>query len=197
MAMAVPPCTVLVFMVSSDRRRSSHRALSSEEQELWAGFTRSIVRLRHTPKQLQRTSSATKIGDAADNPVTPAPRACEVSAPSSLLRRERKRLARGTGPIDARLDLHGKTKTEAHAALLRFLRRAQADGAKFVLVITGKGERFRTQTGERSTLRREVPLWFSLPELRSLVSAYSDAHAEHGGAGALYVRLRRLRDARC
>jgi DNA-nicking Smr family endonuclease len=193
MAMAVPPCTVLVFMVSSDRRRLSHRALSNEEQELWAGFTQSIARLRHTPKQLQRTSSGAKVPDAAGNLATPTTHAREVSAPSSLLRRERKRLARGTGPIDARLDLHGKTKNEAYAALLRFLRRAQADGAKFVLVITGKGERFRRQAGQR-TLRREVPLWFSLPEFGRLVSAYSDAHAEHGGTGALYVRLRRLRD---
>jgi len=129
--------------------------------------------------------------DAARNLATPSTNAREVSAPSSLLRRERKRLARGTGPIDARLDLHGMTKNEAYAALLRFLRRAQGDGAKFVLVITGKGERFRTQAGERSTLRREVPLWFTLPEFGRLVSAYSDAHAEHGGTGALYVRLRR------
>jgi DNA-nicking Smr family endonuclease len=127
--------------------------------------------------------------DTARNLATPATNAREVSAPSSLLRRERKRLARGTGPIDARLDLHGMTKNEAYAALLRFLRRAQADGAKFVLVITGKGER-------RSTLRREVPLWFTLPEFGRLVSACSDAHAEHGGTGALYVRLRRLRDPR-
>jgi len=181
-------------MVTSDRRRSSHRVLSNEEQELWAGFTRSIVRLRHTPKQPQRPSSGAKTPDAARNLATPATNAREVSAPSSLLRRDRKRLARGTGSIDGRLDLHGKTKNEAYAALLRFLRRAQADGARFVLVITGKGERFWTQAGERSTLRREVPLWFSLPEFRSLVSAYSDAHAEHGGAGALYVRLRRLGD---
>jgi DNA-nicking Smr family endonuclease len=110
-------------------------------------------------------------------------------------RRQKQRLARGVEPIDARLDLHGKTQGEAHAALLRFLRRAQADGAKFVLVITGKGTPARDNGIERGVLRRAVPLWLKLPEFRAYATAFEQARVGHGGEGALYVRLRRQRKA--
>ena len=80
-----------------------------------------------------------------------------TAAPSSSSRAARN-------AIDARLDLHGRTQSEAHAALLRFLRRAQANGAKTVLVITGKGG---DRDGERGVLKRQVPLWLALPEFRA------------------------------
>ena len=109
-----------------------------------------------------------------------------------------ERLARGRANIDARIDLHGLTQAEAHAALLRFLHRAQAEGARFVLVITGKGTPATAGTqhpasGERGVLRRQVPLWLGLPEFRSCVLGFDGAHVGHGGDGALYVRLRRTR----
>ncbi len=109
--------------------------------------------------------------------------------PEPLHRRDRLRLARGRQTIDARLDLHGKTQAQAHAVLMRFLRRAQADGATFVLVITGKG----SDENARGVLRRQVPLWLKLPDFAVYVSAFEEAHVSHGGEGALYVRVRRPR----
>jgi DNA-nicking Smr family endonuclease len=97
-------------------------------------------------------------------------------------------VARGKQAIDARLDLHGMTQAQAHTALLRFLHNAHARDARLVLVITGKG-----RGGEPGVLRRHVPHWLSLPEFRSLVVGFEDAHIVHGGEGALYVRLRRAR----
>jgi DNA-nicking Smr family endonuclease len=113
--------------------------------------------------------------------------------PESLGRRQKQRLARGVDEIDARIDLHGRTQSEAHTALLVFLRQAQAHGAKFVLVITGKGARAGDDWSERGVLKRQVPLWLKLPEFRAYVVGFEDAHAGHGGQGALYVRLRRAR----
>jgi DNA-nicking Smr family endonuclease len=46
---------------------------------------------------------------------------------------------------------------------------------------------------ERGVLRRQVPQWLSLPEFRSLVVGFEEAHIGHGGEGALYVRIRRSR----
>jgi DNA-nicking Smr family endonuclease len=80
------------------------------------------------------------------------------------------------------------TQNEAYAALLRFLERAQADGRRIALVVTGKD-----RGGERGVLRRQVPLWLELPAFRALVVGFDNAHAGHGGDGALYVRLRRRR----
>ena len=42
-------------------------------------------------------------------------------------------------------------------------------------------------------LRRMVPHWLRLPDLRALVSASRRPSPHHGGSGALYVRLRRRR----
>ena len=80
--------------------------------------------------------------------------------------------------------------------MLRFLQAAQRDGAKFVLVITGKGARAQDEHGERGVLKRQVPLWLKLPEFRAYVVGFEDAHIGHGGEGALYVRLRRARAGR-
>jgi DNA-nicking Smr family endonuclease len=39
-----------------------------------------------------------------------------------------------------------------------------------------------------------VPHWLRLAELRPLVLGFEEAEQRHGGSGALYVRLRRLRE---
>jgi DNA-nicking Smr family endonuclease len=57
-------------------------------------------------------------------------------------------------------------------------------------VITGKGG---IVGSGRGALRREVPQWLALPEFRPLVIGFEEAAATHGGAGALYVRIRRSR----
>ena len=84
------------------------------------------------------------------------------------------------------------TQTRAHRALSGFLQRAHSDGLTFVLVITGKGKTAGPES-ERGVLRRQVPQWLSLPEFRALVVGFEEAHIGHGGEGALYVRIRRLR----
>jgi DNA-nicking Smr family endonuclease len=117
---------------------------------------------------------------------------------AQLDRRLKQRVARGREPIEARLDLHGMTQAEAHAELLRFLHRAQSNGIRTVLVVTGKGSsssrpRDYDPDRERGVLRRQVPMWLALPEFRLLVVGFDAAHAGHGGQGALYVRLRRSR----
>ena len=110
--------------------------------------------------------------------------------------RQRRKLARDMGLIDARLDLHGMRQREAHRALTSFLRSCAARGMRHVLVITGKGapEAVRTRDfygEERGVLRRQVPMWLAEPELRGVVVSYTTSHVRHGGEGALYVRLRK------
>jgi DNA-nicking Smr family endonuclease len=123
----------------------------------------------------------------------PGPKPVQAPPLAPLERRLKQRLSRGTESIDARIDLHGMTQSEAHGRLLHFIRRAQADDAKVVLVITGKGNFERHVGGERGVLKRQVPLWLRLPEFRSYVVAFENAAISHGGEGALYVRLRRKR----
>jgi DNA-nicking Smr family endonuclease len=113
-----------------------------------------------------------------------------------LDRRSSERLRRGELPIDARIDLHGMTQEVAHRALAGFIGRAQEAGKRCVLVITGKGAR-RADAGdwraEQGVLRNAVPRWLAEPPNRGRVLAYAPAQPNHGGGGALYVLLRRLR----
>ena len=120
-----------------------------------------------------------------------APRPSPVPPLTSLDRRVRQRLVRGRIGLDARLDLHGLTQAQAHDALLRFLRVSRAEGARIVLVITGKGT--RREDEERGVLRRQVPMWLRSPQLRDAVLGFEPAGPAHGGEGAFYVRLRRPR----
>jgi DNA-nicking Smr family endonuclease len=196
----------------------SRRELSEEERALWRSIARSLKPLRKraarapndgeaagAPPQAVASAKAAKSVKAPaktsakatkvvkPSPPWPKPAAKPVAPPSfaPLARREKQHLARGRTAIDARIDLHGMTQAQAHAALAHFLRRAQHDGAKFALVVTGKGT--RSADAEGGVLRRQVPHWLRLPELRDIVLGFEEAHITHGGEGALYVRLKRMR----
>lgn len=175
------------------------RRLSSDEHALWDTVTRSIKPLRNrapkpapdiddekpAPRPLRKIAVKPLVLPPPPKPTAPPPLA-------TLDRRTRQKIARGKREIDGRIDLHGHTQSEAHTALLRFLRSSQAKGGKVVLVITGKG--VRGEHGrERGVLRRQVPLWLALPEFRDYVVGFDEAAIGHGGEGALYVRLRKSR----
>jgi len=182
------------------------RALSEEERVLWESVAKQTKplrkRARTTKPQVASPDSKMPAAAKAVVPPKPSPAVRIARAPkpnpapaapplAPLGRRERSQLSRGRKDIDARLDLHGMTQTRAHHALFSFLQRAHSGGLTFVLVITGKG-RMGAET-ERGVLRRQVPQWLSLPEFRSLVVGFEEAHIGHGGEGALYVRIRRSR----
>ncbi len=109
------------------------------------------------------------------------------SAPG-LDKRTQVRLRRGKVTVEARLDLHGMTQTQAYEALGRFVDRAQERGYKTVLVVTGKGLRGDGQVG---VLRQAVPRWLNEPGFRARVHAFDHAAPADGGEGALYIMVRR------
>lgn len=124
-------------------------------------------------------------------------KAAAPSAPplAPIERRLRTQLRRGRQDIEASIDLHGMRQEEAHLALRGFLRREQTRGTRLCLIVTGKGGPAPALFGEeRGVLRRMVPHWLRLSELRPLVLGFEEAEQRHGGSGALYVRLRRLRE---
>jgi DNA-nicking Smr family endonuclease len=175
------------------------RSLSEEERALWESVAKQTRPLRkksraakpHDTAPVEETPAA-----ASPKPLPPAriPRISTPELPPPLApigRRERSQLSRGRKEIEARLDLHGMTQIRAHRALSGFLQRAHSEGLTFVLVITGKGK--MGVEAERGVLRRQVPQWLNLPEFRTLVVGFEEAHIGHGGEGALYVRIRRSR----
>jgi DNA-nicking Smr family endonuclease len=192
------PSNSIPELAAPPRRK---RSLSEEEHALWESVAKQTKPLRKKPRAAKAEGAPAAEAPAAAKPTVPPkplpsvkiPRMATPPAPplAPLGRRERAQLSRGRKEIDARLDLHGMTQTRAHRALSGFLLRAHREGLTFVLVITGKGK--MGAESERGVLRRQVPQWLSLPEFRSLVVGFEEAHIGHGGEGALYVRIRRLK----
>lgn len=106
-----------------------------------------------------------------------------------LDRRTAERLRKGRMEIDRRLDLHGLTEAVAHAALDRAVASAWRDGARVLLVITGKGS---SKEGG-GVLRRNLPRWLAVGANAARVLRIESARPQHGGGGAFYVLLRRQR----
>lgn len=100
-----------------------------------------------------------------------------------------ERLKRGRHPIEARLDLHGMTQIEAHRELAAFVRLCADAERRCVLVITGRG----LGPNGPGVLKSAVPRWLAEVPLRHRILAIAPAQPRHGGAGALYLLLRRRR----
>lgn len=205
------------------KRRPAKGGTSPEDLALWHHTASSVTPLKKakarvpdvappedaTPKpepaliRAPSLKAAPKQNPARTAPPPQAQRAPLPKGPPPLVaieRRKTRRIARGHIEIDARLDLHGLTQANAERRLRAFLLRARADGLRTVLVITGKGAERDTGDGhialgrsERGVLRRSVPLWLEAPELRDCVAGIAPAHVRHGGSGALYIHLRKMR----
>lgn len=174
------------------------RPLRPEETRLWAAVA-ATVRLapgRAPPTPLPDgvpPSPVAALPTAADPPkgVKPAagkaaPKPHQAYAAAQAIEPQRKRrIVRGRDEIAGRLDLHGLDQDRARQALHDFLLRAHDDGARAVLVITGKG-----QMGD-GVLRRRAPEWLADPALRPIVAGLAQADRHHGGEGAFYIALKR------
>lgn len=190
--------------MSANRKfKTLRRGLSDEERQLWHKVTRTLAPLRSYAKQEAqddhldpaRSSTVMLTNDkSAGKAKALAPPA--KSQVSAIDRKTRHKISRGGNAIDATLDLHGMRQSEAHAALRRFLASAQHRGARFVVVITGKGDRNAGPLDEerqRGVLRAAVPHWLETGELAPFVVAFGEAARHHGGAGAIYIQIRKQR----
>jgi DNA-nicking Smr family endonuclease len=205
------------------RSSRAGRQITEEEAELWHQVGRSLDKVKKKPRVTPHGDAAegeapARSGTPAPTrprsepraktppavPPSPAPVPSRPPAPAEIDRRTHRQVAAGKLAIDDVLDLHGLNQETAHRRLRSFLMSCQARGHRMVLVVTGKGGpgRADAQFGERpgdgsrrGVLRRIVPLWLEEPELRAIVLGYGSAGVRHGGEGALYIRLRKAREA--
>jgi DNA-nicking Smr family endonuclease len=181
------------------------RGLSSDEKRLWRLYTQSVAPLR--PSQEPDEPDSIPIAPPVVlPPPLPRPRIepsrqASASLPElapgqaiGLDKATAERLRRGELPIEARLDLHGMTQVQAHEALGRFLASSQAQQRRCVLIITGKGWRPDSAADSgKGVLRSAVPRWLNEPPNRFRVLAFTAAKDRHGGGGAIYVLIKRVR----
>ena len=168
-----------------------HKTLTDDDRILWNRVARTATPLKGTAPLAPAVLSPEpeqKQAPSASLPVAASPPPVKMHRVGRHLDRPtHDKLARGRLEIDAKVDLHGLTQHEAYGLLLSFLHRAHASGLRYVLVVTGKGS---TNKGD-GVLRRVVPEWLTTPAFRFVVSSHDGAARNHGGAGALYIRLRR------
>jgi len=199
---------------------SGGRSVTADEARLWEHATRSLEPVKAKPRvvatpaasePMSATTQASqpapvsrKAPGASREPSTVAPAKAKSRQPVPLAefdRRKVRQIASGKIEVEARIDLHGSRQRDARARLRSFLLAAHAKGHKTVLVITGKGgeepaDPLGSLMGERQrgVIRRSVPHWLEEPDLRAVVLSYTQASPRHGGAGALYVQLRKARE---
>jgi DNA-nicking Smr family endonuclease len=195
----------------------ARKPFQPEDHALWDEVKRSIAPLRikkpgKTKSKLAAvTTPKARLAEARTHvahhtPIVTRPARTSPPPLASFDRRTAQKLNRGQSEPDARLDLHGEGVETARIKLLHFLASQRHQGARLVLVITGKGASPFTRhtlhgmshfhSPEREgRLRREVPLWLHEEGFRLHAVGFQPAHPRHGGGGAFYVRLRRTAES--
>ncbi len=169
---------------------------SEDDASLWQEMTKDVKPLEgksmkmppHERPKRQKEDIRAKPRKSSEpaQPQTSRPKKARTG--TDLDKRTDERLRRGQMPIEAQLDLHGMTQDEAYAALGPFILCSYEQGKRCVLVITGKGK-----TGP-GILKKRVPEWLTDTDLQPAILKTYPAKPKDGGAGALYVYLRRQRD---
>ena len=97
-------------------------------------------------------------------------------------------LRRGDFSVQGRLDLHGMTAAQAKDAVERFLSDNRRAKKRCVLIVHGRGLNSKDQI---PVLKDGLKQWLSQKRVGQMVLAFATARPQDGGAGAVYVLLRR------
>ncbi len=166
------------------------RKLSAEEQALWRKVVDSV---RPLEGRVFPSGEAPPLAPSRPAPLAAAKRpAARPKLGATLDAGWDRRLARGHVQPDATLDLHGHDLATAYDLLDRRLERAIGDGARLLLLVTGKPPAPERGAG-RGRIRAAVGDWLAASRHAGDIAAVRGAHPRHGGAGALYIVLRRRR----
>ncbi len=170
--------------------------LKPEDIEIWERATEGVINLKNSnhispenpsPKKYQRKRETS--GQISLETIEPR---ISVNHPSSFQMDGalRKKFESGDLEIDGIIDLHGMTLAEAHHQFKKFLTQKIRKGARFLLVITGKGN-----GQEKGVIRQSLPQWCDDEHIKHHILSIKRAKPKHGGDGASYILLRRYRES--
>lgn len=180
------------------------RKLSPEEAAIWARVAETVTpiegngRLANsivTPRIVSvrpKPARAGQLKTFVEPPAAARPVAAPLDAKGLDSSWDRK-LSRGAVDPDFTLDLHGASLDAAHGRLMHGLAQAKAMGARVVLLVTGKPRlaEFADRGNKRGAIRAKVIDWLAHSEHALDIAAIRGAHRRHGGAGALYIILKK------
>ena len=188
----------------------ARRVLTPEERALWGKLARTVTPLRKArPAPLMETVSQEAFAAALDAPralkgrvppARPAPAPASPPAPAAVPVLDgswEKRIRSGRIVPDHSIDLHGLNLAAAHVRLDRAISDGLALGWRVLLVVTGKPRPTPApgETRRRGAIRAEIGDWLARSPNAHRIASVRQAHPRHGGEGALYIILRRARDA--
>lgn len=169
-----------------------------EDEKVWQELTRNIQKLPQPEEppsapiyidEITPSVSYKNIPNAHQLP--PLQIGCLDQMDGSMARH----FKRGDYPVEATLDLHGKTEDMAYDAVCKFIKQSYLSGKRCIMIITGKGlnadeDNILTFKGK---LRERTPVWLNSDELRPLILGIIHPDARRGGTGALAIMLRKKR----
>ena len=189
------------------------RGLTAEEAALWRKVAETVHPL-HPPRRhalsgpddnaavaapasvpLARTAKGRVPPLRPAPPPPPAPRTPNL-ATQGLDSSWDRRLSRGSIDPDVTIDLHGMGLDSAHGRLMGGVAQALAMGARVILLIAGKHRPHGDHDvrGERrGAIRAKLLDWLAASPHADRIAAVRPAQQRHGGAGAVYIVLRRPR----
>ena len=196
-----------------------HRSLSPDEAALWVRVMAGVRPIARRPAEPAPGPSQGNAKPKAPPPPTAMPKASRtalpVAKPSSpakplvVARAARvqppnvantldgswdRRLSRGLVSPDRTVDLHGHTLASAYDMLDAALAAAIRAGDRTILLVTGKPPRPASERPHaRGAIRAATGDWLAGSRHSSAIAAVRAAHPRHGGAGALYIVLKRPR----
>ena len=180
------------------------RRLAPEEAALWRRVTGSVCAIRPVVPHAEPVKIPSGLSPSKPCP-SPLPK--KASPPTSSGQTGARLNATLDGSWDRKIvtgrllpertiDLHGYNLNAAHARLDRGLDEAIRDGVRVILLVTGRAPRTgasRIDLPLRGIIRESVGDWLAASRHRTAIAAVRNAHPRHGGAGALYIVLRRSR----
>lgn len=188
------------------------RRLAPEESALWKKVAATVKPLPKAKAPLAPVAPPT-VSPPKPTPRSTAAPAAAPRSPAKLPPPRRthsqatldghwdRRLRKGLVRPDLSIDLHGHTLASARALLDEAIGRALLRGARVLLVVAGRlrpgADRLPQMHGDprpRGAIRASLPDWLAYSPHADEIVALRPAHISHGGAGAVYVVLRRARE---
>jgi len=180
----------------------AERHLSAEEAALWRRVMATVRPIRPGASTLIPPAPKSAPAPVRATPQAPArlPKSAPKSPPKPDATRTTldgswdRRLARGLASPDRTVDLHGHGLNAAYMILDQALERAVAHDERLILLVTGKPPRPESERPHaRGAIRAAVGDWLAASRHADRIATVRGAHPRHGGAGALYIILRRSR----
>ena len=196
-----------------------HRSLSPDEAALWVRVMAGVRPIARRPAEPAPVPSQGNAKPKAPPPPAAMPKTSRTALPAAkpsssikplaVARAARvqppivantldgswdRRLSRGLVSPDRTVDLHGHTLASAYDMLDAALAAAIRAGDRTILLVTGKPPRPASERPHaRGAIRAATGDWLAGSRHSSAIAAVRAAHPRHGGAGALYIVLKRPR----